>query len=140
MIETNKRSIFKSVLFVVPCFLVFLLSQILTTLLLTLICIVLNAIPIINNLLDFITNLRGESLTVTITIISVFVAYILTTFVQDKIIKIEENKKLSRKILGVIIVIIHIISFIYNLTSEGNILANVISTIAGLVFISNNNE
>lgn len=140
MNENNKPNIFKSILFVIPCFFAFLLSQVLSAIILSGIFIILNAIPIIGNILEFIVKMRGEPLTITITLISISIAYYLTTFIQDKMIKVAENKKLSRKILGVIIAIIHLLSLIINITSKGNILANIISFIAGLVFIFNNDE
>ena len=136
----NKPNIFKSILFVIPCLFVFSLSQLLSAFILSGIFIVLNAIPFISNILGFIVKMRGEPLTITITLISISIAYILTTVVQDKMIKVIKNKILSRKILGVIIATIHLLSFIINITSKGNIFANIISFIAGFVFIFNNDD
>lgn len=134
----NKPKVWKSILCVAPCSAVFLLTRILLAFLILLLGLTISKIPLLKNILNFIFIMRGESISMFASITSVFFAYLLTTFIQDKMMKDAPTNILSRRILGVIMALIHFYSLIVNMSAGNNFFVNIVCLIADLVFIFNN--
>lgn len=135
----NKPIIWKAIIFTVPCGLIFLFSRILSSLLVGLLGVLISKIPLLGNLLNFFLVQRGDNLSTFAITISVVVAYFLTTFIQSKMMKDAPTNILSRRILGVIIALIHILSLIVNISVGNSFFANVICIIASLTFMFSKN-
>lgn len=140
MESTNKPVIWKSILCIIPCLAIFFITRLLTALLLSFAVVIISYIPILSTLLQALLHLRKESPLILATTLSVIIAYLLTTFVQRKMMKDIPTLKLSRRILGIIIALVHILSFISNLIHGGNIYANILCFISGMVFVFNNED
>ena len=138
MSTENKPKVWKSILCVVPCSVVFVLTQVLLAFLILLLGVIISKIPLLKNILNFIFIMRGESINMFATITSVFFAYLLTTFIQDKMMKDAPTNTLSRRIFGVIMALIHFYSLIVNLSAGNNFFVNIVCLITALVFIFNN--
>lgn len=136
----NKPTIWKAVTFTIPCALIFLFSRTLLAFLIGMLGVIISKIPILGKLLGFIFALRGDNLSIFAIITSVFVAYFLTTFVQNKIMKDAPTNILSRRILGVIIALIHMFSLIVNISEGNRFFINIICMIASLVFMFGKNK
>ena len=136
----NKPTIWKAIIFTIPGALIFLFSRTLLALLIGMLGVIISKIPILGNLLGFILDLRGDSLSTFAIIISISVAYFFTTFIQNKMMKDAPTNILSRRILGVIIALIHIFSLIVNISEGNSFFINIICIIASLVFMFGKNE
>lgn len=122
----HKHTVWKSILFFVPCLLLFLITRLLVVFILLL--------PGINIILDFFSSIREESSLLTASIFSVLISFMLNIFVQEKMIKDYDTQKLTRKILGVVIFILHVVFLISNVTHDSPISPNIVCAIAGCVF------
>ena len=139
-INENKPTVWKSILCVFPCIAVFFLTRTLLALLISLAGFIISKIPILGNLLNFTFNVRGDNISTLAIITSVFVAYFITTFTQDKMTNDAPTRKLSRRILGVIIALYHLFAFIVNISEGGYYPTNIFCIIAALVFIFSNKD
>ena len=131
----HKPIIWKAILCVIPCFAIFFLAQTLLFLLLLIAGYIMCEIPILGNLLNFLFSGRGDNISPFSTIISIFVAYCITTFIQGKMMKDATTLTLSRIILGVIISTYHTVLFTVNLSGGGYYLLNIFCIIAALGFM-----
>lgn len=138
--KENKPTVWKAILYVFPCMAVFFLARTLLTLLISLAGFILSKIPILGNLLSFTLNVRGDNISSLAIIISVFVAYFITTFTQDKMMKDAPTHKLSRRILGVIIALNHLFALIVNISEGGYYPTNIFCIIASLAFVFCNKD
>ena len=135
----DKPKVGKAILCALLCLVVFSLIQILSSLLILLIGAVISVIPLIGKIFNFLFEvLRNESPLAFATITSVFISYYTTSFVQNKLMSDSSTKKVSRRILGIIILVLHILSLITNIMYDGNIFANIACILAGLAFIFSN--
>lgn len=136
----NKPIIWKAIIFTIPCAVIFLFSRTLLALLIGMLGVIISKVPVLGNLLNFIFALREDSLSTFAIIISISVAYFLTTFIQNKMMKDAPTNILSRRILGVIIALIHIFSLIVNISEGNSFFINIICIITSLVFMFGKNE
>ena len=139
METTNKPIIWKSILCVVPSLAVFLITRIVLVLLLSLVMALILYIPILNKIFQAFLIFRQDSPLMLATTLSVMFAYLFTSFLQKKMMKDIPTIRLSRKILGVIIALVHVLSLVSNIIHGGNVIANIICIIAGLVFVFSDN-
>lgn len=135
----NKPIIWKAIIFTIPCALIFLFSRIISALIGGLLGVIISKIPLLSFLFNLFLLQRGDNIFSFAIIISVFVAYFLTTFIQSKMMKDAPTNTLSRRILGVIIALVHILSLIINISEGNNFFSNIICIIAALVFIFGKN-
>lgn len=138
--KENKPAVWKAILCAFPCMAVFFLARTLLTLLISLAGFILSQIPILEKLLSFTLNVRGDNISSLAIIISVFVAYFITTFTQDKMMKDAPTHKLSRRILGVIIALNHLFALIVNISEAGYYPTNIFCIIASLAFVFCNKD
>lgn len=135
-----KPIIWKAILCVIPCWVIFFLTRALLTLLISLAGIIIYKIPILGKLLHLLFMARGDNLSFFATIISIFAAYWITTIIQDKMMKYAPTITLSRRILGVIMALAHLCFLIINIFADGNYPINIFCIIAALAFVFSNNE
>ena len=123
----HKPIILKAILWVIPSFAIFLIVHLLLYILIHLL-----AGYIIYNL-PF--SISASSISLFATVVSVFVAYFVTTFIQGKIIKHTPISTLSRIILGVILAAYHTPLLVSNLCNGGYYPINIFCIIAALGFM-----
>ena len=123
----NKPIILKAILWVIPSFAIFYLAHALLFLLIHLL-----AGYIIYNL-PF--SISASSITLFATVVSISVAYFVTTFIQGKIIKHTPINTLSKIILGVILAAYHTPLLVSNLCNGGYYPINIFCIIAALGFM-----
>ena len=139
----TKPNVFKSLLWLVPCLLVFVLSQTLSATLIAIVGAILSVIPFISTIFKLLLAVRGEPFVILIAFISNQIAYILTTLVQTKTMRDAPTFKLSRKILGVVMIPLYILLIVGSIISglsffEGNACIYIGGIISSLVFIFSN--
>ena len=135
----DKPIIWKAIICTIPCALIFLVSRLLSAVIVGLLGVIISKIPLLSHLLNFFLVQRGDNLSSLAITISVVVAYFLTTFIQGKMMKDAPTNILSRRILGVIIALVHILSLIVNIAAGNGFYINIICIIASLVFIFSKN-
>ena len=140
MQEKSKPIVWKSVFCVLPCSLVFLFTRLLLGLLVGFVGVLLQNIPIVGKILNFMLIQRGENMLMFSIVTSVFFAYLITSYLQNKMMKDRYTNRLSRRILGIIIVLLHILSFASNFMHGESVFPNIMCFIAGLVFIFKNEK
>ena len=135
-----KPIIWKAILCVIPCWAIFFLTRTLLTLLISLSGFIIYKIPVLGFLLSLLFKARGDDISSFATIASIFVAYWITTIIQDKMMKYAPTITLSRRILGVIMALAHLCFLIINIFADGNYPINIFCIIAALAFVFSNNE
>lgn len=135
MKEQSKPVIWKSTLCTPPCLIFFFVSRLISGFAVALIIWLLSQIPIASFLLDWLFIARGDTPDIFVIVFSTTVAYYFTSFVQKKMIKDLPTIRLSRKMLGILIMLFHVLFFFSNLHHEINVFPNVICFVAGLVFL-----
>jgi hypothetical protein len=137
--DIYKPIIWKSILCVIPCMILFFLSRILFALLIYLVALIISKIPMLNNLLGSLNKARDGDLSIVIHllmyIIPVFGAYCITILIQDKMMKHTPTKTLSKRILGIIMATIHTLFLVANIIGDGSWGINICCIIASLGFI-----
>ena len=98
----------------------------------------MSPIPVVGSFLSFLFSGSGDNLSPFSTIISVVAAYFITTFIQGKMMKHTPTLTLSRKILGVVLEIHHIILLVTNYSGGGFYLINIFCIFAALGFMLHN--
>ena len=136
----NKPIILKAILWVFPCTAIFFLTRTLLVLLISLLGFIISKIPILGTFLNLLFVQRGDTLFSFATIISIFTAYFITTFTQEKMMKDASTNALSRRILGVIIALNHLLSLIANISEGGYYSTNIFCIIASLAFVFCNKD
>ena len=132
-----KPIIWKAILCVIPCWAIFFLTRTLLALLIGLVEFIIYKIPILG---DLLMGIFAESAFSFFTIIPIFVAYWITTLLQEKMMKYAPTITLSRRILGVIMALAHLCFLIINIFADGNYPINIFCIIAALAFVFSNNE
>lgn len=133
-IRKEKPSIILSILFSILSFFVFHIAAILFTLIAGAILYLLLYIPVVGKLLDLLFLLRGDTPDMVLTVLSSIVASFSVLFILSKISKNPATSNATCRILGVILIAIHVLSLIVNLTYGNSIFANITYGIAGIVF------
>ena len=136
----HKPIIWKAILCVIPSFAIFFLAQSLLFLLLLIVGYIICRIPVLGDLLSFLFLVRGDGISPFATIISIFAAYFITTFIQGKMMKDAPTITLSRRILGVILSTYHTFLLTANLSGGGYYLINIFCIIAALGFMFLNKD
>ena len=127
----NKPTIWKAVIFTIPCALIFLFSRTLLAFLIGMLGVIISKIPILGKLLGFIFALRGDNLSI----------FAIINLLDDSTYDANAPTNiLSRRILGVIIALIHIFSLIVNISEGNRFFINIICMIASLVFMFGKNK
>lgn len=134
----HKPIIWKAILCVIPSLAIFILAQTLLFLLLLVAGYMVCEIPVLGNLLNFLFSGRGDNISPFSTIVSIFAAYFVTTFIQSKMMKDAPTITLSRRILGGILAIHHIILLVINVFGGGYYLINIFCIIVSLGFMFHN--
>ena len=131
----NKPHIWKSVLCTIPCGMAYISIYFLSFVLTAVILYIALHIPLIKNILTIIFNQRGDTPDIFAFTLSALVSYRLTTILQKKLMKDYQTIKLSRIILGVTMTTVSTLWLIINISTDGEIVPNIIGIIVGLVFI-----
>ena len=139
--ETNsKPKILKSILCVIPSALIYIIIDFAAIFALSFLTVILSKIPIISNIIGFLFRIRGDSPNFLIPIISVISAYLLTTFVQKRMMREYNTLKLSRIVLGALIIAANVAFLVINIIAKSSLVANIVNIICGLAFILDNNQ
>ena len=134
----HKPIIWKAILWVIPCFAIFFLTQTLLFLSLLVAGYAMCEIPVLGNFLNLLFSGSGDNISSFSTFISIFAAYFITTFTQGKMIKDALTRTLSRRILGIILAIYHTFVFAINVFGGGYYIINIFCIIAALGFMFHN--
>ncbi len=144
METTNKPKIIKSILYSILCFFIFVLTQILLASVILLLEAIISLIPVLGTLLNMLLSIRQETPMMFASVLSVIIAYLLTTFIQEKMMKDNPTKTLSRIILGILNIIWHVLLLISHFFIlgegffEGNAFLYIVSLLYSFVFIFHN--
>ncbi len=130
MSEKGKANIFHSILF----FILSLISLVVFLLIFMFLVFLLIQIPIIGNIFTGIMGAEGGEQSRITSYAAVLFSYLLVSLLQDKIIGNDNTKTLTRKILGVFIVLWQIVTLVINITSGTDFASNILLIISGLLF------
>ena len=136
----HKPIIWKAILCAIPCLAIFILAHSLLFILLLVMGYVMCQIPVLGNLLNLLFSGKGDNISPISTVISIFAAYFITTFIQGKMMKHTPTLTLSRRILGVILAIYQTYLLAVNYSGGGYYLINIFCIIAALGFIFINKD
>jgi succinate-acetate transporter protein len=96
-------------------------------------------IPIIGNIFTGIMGAEGGDPSRITSYAAVLFSYLLVSLLQDKIIGNDNTKTLTRKILGIFIVLWQIVTLVINIASGTDFASNILLIISGLLFFFWNN-
>ena len=96
---------------------------------------VLSIIPVINKLVGWFFNIRGDTPDMLIILLSTMIACVISLKVQERINKDNSTICLSCIITGSCLVLIHVASLIVNIMNKSGCLANIIQIIGGIALI-----
>ena len=136
----DRPIIWKAILCVFPCLIIFFLTRTLLAFLIGLVGVIIYKIPVLGTLLKWIFAARGDNISSFATIIAIFVAYLITSLIQDKMMKYAPTITLSRRMLGAIIALFNVCFLIVNISTGGYYSPNIFCIIAALAFIFSNNK
>lgn len=138
----SKPNIGKAVLTSVLAVVVFYVVYTLAALLLGLLFALISAIPILGTIMGWLFEARGDTPGLLSMVLGVACAYISTMYITERLTKNEPTMYLSRKIVGLCLVVLNVIFFIANafLLSGGSWGANLLLIIAGvIIFLQSRN-
>ncbi len=130
MSEKEKANILHSILF----FILSLISLVVFLLIFMLLVFFLIQIPIIGNIFTGMMGAKGGDPGRITSYAAVLFSYLLISLLQDKIIGSNNTKTLTRKILGVFIVLWQIVTLVINIASGTDFASNILLIISGLLF------
>lgn len=130
MPEKEKANIFHSILF----FILSLISLVVFLLIFMILVFFLIKIPIIGNIFTGMMGAEGGDPSRITSYAAVLFSYLLISLLQDKIIRNDNTKTLTRKILGVFIVLWQIVTLVINIVSGTDFASNILLIISGLLF------
>lgn len=95
----------------------------------------LSKIPIISGIVNFLFSMRGNSPSGFVVVISLFLAYMLMSFVTTKVCGDIKPYSYSMLTIGIIVIAIHVIFFIVNIIHGDPVFTNVCSVLFGIICI-----
>ena len=130
-----KPQIFKAIGTALLGTVAFTLAYLVTYILIGLIIYFLNAIPIVRTLLGWFFEMRGDSPSILLAILSPTIGYVATELLLSAINKNNSTLGLSLIIVGSLLIPLHLISMVINLICGSAILANIAQIVAGIALI-----
>ena len=136
IMKENKLSIVRGILCFIPAVITFAVSYLLVFILLVLLFELLFNIPVIGSLLGFFFHKRGDSPEILASIIGAGSAVLSTCSIVIKMSKSTRTAGLSCLLTGVVVFVIHAISFVLNIVHGEPVFPNIFQAIAGLFLIT----
>ena len=138
--EKQKPEAGKSALFSIIGVVAFYISYFVLGLLLALFFGLLVNIPIIKNIVAFLFHLRGDSPDILVVLASTAFSYSGVGWMLGRFCDKPETLYLSRRILGIILLVMNILFLIINISEGNSFFPNIVVGVAGLIMFFSGRE